>query len=87
MTTKKIRARAAEYSQSHVKRLTHTTDRLRAEKSFLDGLEAFKTIMDKESNRICAIIETSVAISDFERGQADGVRWLVDAISHELGFR
>jgi hypothetical protein len=80
-----LRAKASEYSQAHFKRLTHTRDRMIAEKAFLDGLRAFKEVLDAEAERLTDAIERGVR-SEFERGQIDGILWLRDASELELGF-
>jgi hypothetical protein len=80
-----LRAKASEYSQTHFKRLTHTRDRMIAEKAFLDGLRAFKEVLDAEAERLTDAIERGVR-SEFEKGQIDGILWLRDASELELGF-
>ena len=80
-----LRQKALEYSQTNVRRVTHSTDRVRAEKGFLDGLRAFKQVLDLEAERISAILEKST-LSEFEKGQLDGVLWLRDAAEIVMGF-
>lgn len=75
------RVKALEYSQFNFKALPHSTDRVRAEKAFIDGLRAYKRELGLEAKRILASIETSRELSQFERGQADGVRWLCEAVN------
>jgi hypothetical protein len=85
MSRTTLRAKASEYSQAHFKRLTHTRDRMIAEKAFLDGLRAFKEVLDAEAERLTDAIERGVR-SEFEKGQMDGILWLRDASELELGF-
>lgn len=84
--TPRWRIMALEYSQRRLRGSTHSPDRVRVEKSFLDGLRCLKSDLDREAERILAMIETSTAISEFERGQADGVRWLRETIEMNLGL-
>jgi hypothetical protein len=49
------------------------------------GAQAFKLLMQQESDRILAIVDKDPTV--FSKGQADGIRWLRQSIEELLGFK
>lgn len=55
--------------------------RRRTEKAFLAGARAIISILKSETARIAGSIEDGIGRrSDFERGTAEGVRWLAESV-------
>lgn len=57
---------------------SHSTDRRKIEKAFLQGAKALKIHLDKETDRLAGLIKPGA--SEFEKGQLDGVFWLKSCI-------
>ncbi len=73
-----IEREAAELTTRREFRFTEAGLRRRLEKAFLEGARAVRQQASTEAERL--LINLKPGISDFERGQADGVRWLQDCI-------
>lgn len=59
--------------------------RLLTDRAFLKGAEAVIKILNRETDRIVKIIETSrERQSDFDRGISEGAKWLWQAVHGEL---
>ena len=84
----KLRTLAAEYSLKALEASPlkdsgagYGTDRLKLEKGFMDGIEAFIKLVDFEANRITDMIEKAdKVLSEHERGTLEGIRWLREAV-------
>lgn len=53
-------------------------------KAFTAGIEALMGILDSESERLVRMLE-KFGTSEFEKGQLDGMCWLLDAVKIKMG--
>lgn len=58
---------------------------MKEEKAFKDGIEAVIKVLESECSRLVDNIERGV-MSEFEKGQIDGICWLRDQIKMEIGI-
>ncbi len=80
-----IRQKALEYTLSKDKRQGDGRIRMKEEKAFKDGIEAVIKVLESEGSRLVDNIEKGV-MSEFEKGQIDGICWLRDQIKMEIGI-
>lgn len=82
MTNQK-RRKAPERPRTNVKTMTLGIPKGIDLKRNHEALVAFKGLMDAHAERICDSIEKGV-LSEFEKGQIDGVMWLRDVCEMDL---
>lgn len=80
-----IRQKALEYTLLKDKRQGDGRIRMKEEKAFKDGIEAVIKVLESEGSRLVDNIEKGV-MSEFEKGQIDGICWLRDQIKIEIGI-
>lgn len=79
-----ISRKALEYTLLKDNRQGDGRIRMKQEKAFTAGIEAIMAILESESSRLVDNIERGV-MSEFEKGQIDGICWLRDAVKMETG--
>lgn len=80
-----ISKKALEYTLLKNNRQSDGRIRMKQEKAFKDGIEAIMTILEFESSRLVDNIERGV-MSEFEKGQIDGICWLKDQVKLGIGI-
>jgi hypothetical protein len=75
---------ALEWATTKGKHLGNGTSARKEIKAFTAGIEALMGILDSESERLVRVLE-KFGTSEFEKGQIDGICWLLDAVKIKMG--